>query len=141
MRRAIVGAGRRWIFVPESRSNPGVYSQAMESPLTFQCDECVRIARALRLAWRADNRALRAKMQQVAAASGRNVQQLNVGWVFSIANMPDDEMNAVLESHYPEVTRARRRRHEHEAATGHSVPLHGWSSNAFYRDDEPDQLR
>jgi hypothetical protein len=68
----------------------------MELPLTFQCEECGRIARALRDAWRADNRALRAKMQQVAAASGRNVQQLKVGWVFSIANMPDDEMNAVL---------------------------------------------
>jgi hypothetical protein len=97
-------------------------SAGMEWPLTFQCEECTRIARALRLAWRADTRALRDKMQQVAAASGRNVQQLEVGWVFSIANMPDDEMNAMLESHYPEVT-------------------HGGSSNAFYGDDESDQSR
>ncbi len=111
----------------------------MAFPLTFQCEECLRIAHALRRAWRADNRELRAKMQQVAAASGRDVQQLKVGWVFSIANMPDDEMNAMLDSHYPEVTRARRHRDEHEAATGHSVRLHGWSSNSFYGDDESDR--
>ena len=113
----------------------------MESPLTFRCEECERIARDLRLALRADTRALRAKMHEVAAASGRNVQQLKVGWVFSIANMPDEEMKAVLASHYPEVARARRRRDEHEGATGHSVPLHGWSSHSFYGDDESDPSR
>ena len=113
----------------------------MGFPLTFQCEECGRIARELRLAWRADNRELRAKMRNVAAASGRDVHQLKVGWVFSIANMPDDQMSAVPESHYPEVARARRRRDEHEGATGHSVRLHGWWSNAFDGDDESDQSR
>jgi hypothetical protein len=78
-------------------------------------------------------------MQQVAAASGRNIQQLKMGWVFSIANMPDDEMKTVLESHYPEVARVRRLCDEHEGATGHSVLLHGWSSSSLYGDDESDQ--
>jgi hypothetical protein len=41
--------------------------------------------------------------------------------------MPDDEMQTLLESHYPRVAEARRNKEQHETATGHSVILHGRS--------------
>ena len=75
-------------------------------------------------------------MQDVAAASGRDVHQLKFEWVCSIANMPDAEMNALLESHYPEVVRVRQLREEHERATGHCVRLHGWWSHSLYEGDD-----
>lgn len=100
----------------------------------FQCEECRRIARALRAAWRADRQVLRVKFRDVAASSGRDVRQLGLSWVFSITTMPDDEMRLLLETHYPHVADARRQRDEHEAATGHAVSLHGWTA-ALYGGD------
>jgi hypothetical protein len=97
----------------------------MEKPqASFQCDECRRLFRALRVAWRTDTRAVRAKMHDVAASSGRDLRQFGVSWVFSIAEMPNAEMRYVLDSHYPHVAEARREGEEHEAASGHS--LKGW---------------
>jgi hypothetical protein len=84
----------------------------------------LKIARALQGAWQADHQALRAKLRDVAATSGRDARQLGVRWVFSVAEMPDQEMRFLLESHYPNVAAARRRREEHERASGHS--LKGW---------------
>ena len=93
-------------------------------PAGVQCAECGRLARALRIAWRADNRALRARLCDVAVTSGRDVRQLGMGWVFSVATMPDEEMRVVLESHYPRVAEATRKREAHETASGHC--LKGW---------------
>ena len=102
----------------------------------FECEECNRIARALREAWRADNRAVRVKVQEVAASSGRDPRQLVVGWVSSLAAMPDTEMTTLLEAHYPEVARAKRQRDQHQAATGHIVPLHaGWTLTAYFGEE------
>ena len=98
----------------------------MNLPLNFQCEECGRIARAIRDAGRADGERLRARMERVAESSGRDLSHLRLGWVRSIASMPDDEMTTLLQSHYPELAKAQRRRDEHELATGHSVRLHGW---------------
>jgi hypothetical protein len=40
--------------------------------------------------------------------------------------MPEQEMRTLLRAHYPSAIEARRQKAEHEAATGHSVRLHGW---------------
>ena len=93
-------------------------------PAELQCAECLRLVRALEAARRADNLALRTRLRSVAASSGRDVVQFGVGWVFSVAAMPDDEMKALLQSHYPKFAEANRKREEHEAASGHS--LKGW---------------
>ena len=98
----------------------------------FTCDECLRIARALKKAWQVDKSTLREKLQSVAASSGRDPDRLRLGWVSSVAAMPDDEMKALLDTHYPTVARVNRERADHEAATGHVVPLHaGWVLAAY----------
>jgi hypothetical protein len=43
--------------------------------------------------------------------------------------MPEREMRTLLQAHYPSAIEARRQKAEHEAATGHSVRLHGWRGN------------
>ena len=43
---------------------------AQNLPASFKCEECRRIAKALRAAWQADNRALRARLRDVAVSSG-----------------------------------------------------------------------
>ena len=86
-----------------------------------RCEECSKIARALRVAWRADARELRTRARDVALSTGRGLGQFSVGWVFSVAAMPDDEMKVLLDSHYPRVAEASRLRDAHENATGHSL--------------------
>jgi hypothetical protein len=100
-----------------------------------RCAECRRLARALHLAWRADNDAFRLKARRVADASGRDVRQFGVDWVFSLATMPDEEMRAVLDSHYPTLAEARRASEAHELAAGHS--LKGWWMLRGYLGDAP----
>jgi hypothetical protein len=39
--------------------------------------------------------------------------------------MPDDEMQALLRSHYPRIAEARRDKEQHELTTGHSIMVHG----------------
>lgn len=60
-------------------------------------------------------------MQDLAVASGRDLLQVGVGWVFSVATMPDDEMATLLELHYPTLAEAERKRAEHERVSGHSL--------------------
>src|SRR5262245_43614983 len=91
-------------------------------PPTLRCKECGAIVRELIAAERADRRDVRRRMEHVAAASGRGVREVAVRWVFSVAQMPDGEMQALLDSHSPRLTEAKRKQHEHEALTGHSVP-------------------
>ena len=93
-------------------------------PAEFQWAACLRLARTLVAARRADNLALRTRLRSVAVSSGRDFVQFGVGWVFSVAAMPDDEMKGLLQSHYPKLAEANRKREEHEAASGHS--LKGW---------------
>src|SRR5262245_47129135 len=107
-------------------------------PASFQCEECGRIARALQVSWRADNRALRTRLREVAVSTGRDFRQLGVGWVFSVATMPDDEMKVLLESPHPRGAEAMRTREEHETASGHSVWLNGWWMLSPYVSDEPE---
>ena len=88
------------------------------------CEECLRLVRVLEAARRADNQALRTRLRSVAASSGRDFVEFGIGWVFSVAAMPEDEMKVLLQSHYPRLAEANRKREEHEAASGHS--LKGW---------------
>jgi hypothetical protein len=67
-----------------------------------------------------------ARMREVASSSGRHVQTFVVDWVCSVTDMPGDEMHALLRSHYPQVAEARRKKAEHEGATGHSVTWHSY---------------
>ncbi|PYR10880.1 MAG: hypothetical protein DMG00_11175 [Acidobacteria bacterium] len=80
-------------------------------------------------------------MQSVAETSGRDIRQLNVGWIRSIASMPDHEMTAVLQSHYLDVAKIQQQQQEHETATGHSVRLHGWWALCFYENGDLGQSR
>jgi hypothetical protein len=105
-----------------------------QRPAELQCAECLRHARALRAAWQADNRALRTKIRDLAAVSGRDLRQVGLKWVFSLAAMPDEEMRVLLDAHYPKVTAARQESEEHETATGHS--LKGWWAALQYWPDE-----
>jgi len=104
--------------------------------LPMPCAECLRIAKALRGAWRADAQKLRAKVRDAAVSSGRDPREFGIGWVFSVARMPDEEMRALLEAHYPTVAETTRRREEHEKLTGHS--LKAWSMFSSYSADEAD---
>jgi hypothetical protein len=93
---------------------------------SLHCDVCGAIARELHEAWQADNRDVAERMREVASSSGRDVQKFVVDWVCSITDMPDDEMQTLLRSHYPRVAEARRRKAEHENSTGHSVTWHSY---------------
>jgi len=99
----------------------------------FHCAECRRLVRALNTAWKADNHELRTRLRDVAAAAGRDASEFGVGWVFSIAKMPDDEMRALLESHYPQLAEAKRRSEEHETASGHSLKA-WWMASSYIAD-------
>ena len=86
-------------------------------PPEYRCEECLRIARALRSAWLADNRALRTRMRDAASSADRDLREFGVSWVFSVARMADDEKDVLLKSHYPKVAEVTRKREEHESAT------------------------
>jgi hypothetical protein len=90
-------------------------------PPSFACKECETIATDLQNAWKSDLEDLRARLEGVAISSGRDPQKMGLHWIFSIAEMPDDELQALLRSHYPRVAETRRKKKEHEGTTGHSV--------------------
>lgn len=56
--------------------------------------------------------------------------------MFSLAEMPDEEMRVLLDAHYPRVSAARQQSEAHETATGHS--LKGWWVALQYSSDEPE---
>ena len=106
-----------------------------------RCEECLRIARALRAAWRTDSRTVRTKLDEVAASSRPRSTTGRCRVVASIAAMPDSEMTTLLDAHYPEVAEAKRRWDEHEQVTGHHVPLHaGWVLSAYGLGEELEEL-
>src|SRR4249919_979479 len=101
----------------------------MPLPLDFRCAECERIARELRAAFLIDAEEVKRRLLLTAESSGRDVRKMGTAWVFSVAQMPAGEMRTLLQAHYPTAIEARRQKAEHEAATGHSVRLHGWRGN------------
>ena len=79
-----------------------------------------------------DHREVRKRLQETAQASGRGLEEMRKVWVESVSKMSPDEIHTLMRAHYPRCTEARRKKAEHEAATGHSVHVHGWS-RAFGR--------
>jgi hypothetical protein len=51
---------------------------------------------------------------------------MGVAWVFSVARLPDAELQTVMRAHTPRTGEARRRKSAHETASGHSIHLLGW---------------
>ncbi len=95
-------------------------------PLDFACAECAEILRALLNEFHIDHREVRRRLKETADAQGRTVEEMRNVWVASVAKMPSGEMQTLMKAHYPRAVEARRRRKEHEAATGHSVYMHGY---------------
>jgi len=98
----------------------------MPLPATFRCAECERIFRELRAAFLLDAKDVAQRLRKAAESSGQDVGTFRTAWVRSVANMPEREMLTLLRAHYPSAIETRRQKAEHEAATGHSVRLHGW---------------
>ena len=95
-------------------------------PPEFECAQCKDIVRALQDAWKADLQQLHTRLVDVAISSGRDPRSLGIRWIFSIAEMPDDEMQSLLRAHYSRVAEARKTKEQHESTTGHSIVWHGW---------------
>jgi hypothetical protein len=93
---------------------------------TFRCAECERIFRELRAAFLLDAKEVGERLRRTAESSGQEVERFRTAWVQSVAKMPEQEMLTLLRAHYPGAIETRRQKAEHEAATGHSVRLHGW---------------
>jgi hypothetical protein len=94
-------------------------------PTGSTCEQCQKVAQELQDAWTSDLQELRTRLEDVALSSGRDPLKLAIHWIFSMAEMPDVEMKALLQSHYPRVAEAQRNKQQHETTTGHSVILHG----------------
>ena len=94
---------------------------------SFECKECEKLAQGLQGAWKFNLQELQARLRHVAISSGRDPQKVRFDWIFSIAEMPDDEMQALLRSHYPRVAEARRKQEQHRDTTGHWVGLRSWT--------------
>jgi hypothetical protein len=72
-------------------------------------------------AQRVDLDEMRKHLLETARSSGREPGEMRNVWLSSIARMPDDEMQTVLQAQYPRTAAARRKKSDHEIATGHSV--------------------
>jgi hypothetical protein len=70
----------------------------------------------------ADLEQMRQHLLDAARSSGREPEEMRNVWLSSVMKMPDNEMQTVLRAHTPRTTEQRRRKKsEHEIATGHSV--------------------
>ena len=98
-------------------------------PYDFECEECGIILRTLLDSFHVDRREIFARLSETAQSTGRGLKDVRTTWAESLANMPVDE---AMRAHYPRSAEARRKKTEHEALTGHSIHMHGWSG-AFGR--------
>ena len=89
--------------------------------LDFHCDECDAIVKEMVAARKSDLADMRRHLLEAARSSGRGPQEMRDAWLASIVRMPDEELQTVMRAHYPRSEGVRRRKAEHEAATGHSV--------------------
>ena len=91
-------------------------------PVNLDCPECEAILRELLDAREADREEMREHLFAAARSSGREPEEMRNVWLWSVMQRPDDEMRTVIRAHTPRATEARRRkRSDHETATGHSV--------------------
>ena len=94
----------------------------------FHCSECRALVSDFRHAWEADHSEMRARVRQTAEAGNRDPQTFLLHWVMSLAQMPDDEFEALQTMRYPRVAEVRRRWSEHEARSGHAALGDSWRS-------------
>ena len=81
-----------------------------------------------RHAWEADRSEMRARIRQTAEAGNRDPQRFLLHWVMSLAQMPDDECEALQTLRYPRVAEVRRRWSKHEVRSGHAALGDSWRS-------------
>jgi hypothetical protein len=79
-------------------------------------------------AWEADHSEMRARFRETAQAGDRDPRAFLLLWVMSVAQMPDDEFEALQTMRYPRVAEVRRRWTEHEARSGHAGLGDSWRS-------------
>ena len=91
-------------------------------PVNVDCPECEAILRELLDARDVDLEEMRQHLFEAARSSGRAPEEMRNVWLSSVMKMPDNEMQTVIRAHAPRATEARRRKKsDHEIATGHSV--------------------
>jgi hypothetical protein len=91
-------------------------------PPNLHCDECEAILRELLDARQVDLEEMRKHLLETARSSGREPEEMRDVWLSSVMRMSDEEMQTVMRAHAPRATAARRRKKsDHEIATGHSV--------------------
>jgi hypothetical protein len=91
-------------------------------PVNVDCRECEDILRELLDAREVDLEEMHRHLLEAARSSGRDPEQMRNVWLSSVMKMPDNEMQTVLRAHTPRTAAQRRRRKsDHEIATGHSV--------------------
>jgi hypothetical protein len=91
-------------------------------PVDIDCPECEAILRELLDARQLDLQEMRKHLLEAARSTGREPEEMRTVWLSSVMKMPDDEMQTVIRAHAPRATEQRRRRKsDHEVASGHSV--------------------
>jgi hypothetical protein len=69
---------------------------------------------------------VRAQFQETAQSAGREPEAFILPWVMSLAQMPDDEFEALQAARYPRVADVLRRWKNHAFVAGHSDLGDGW---------------
>jgi hypothetical protein len=100
-----------------------VESEAMKPtlPANIDCPQCESILRKLLDAHQRDFEEMRNHLFEAARSSGREPEEMRDAWLSSIVKMPDDEMQTVRRALAPRTAAERRKKSDHEMATGHSV--------------------
>jgi hypothetical protein len=92
----------------------------MPQPWQRRCSECDDLGRDLQDAWRADEHDVRTQFQETAQSAGREPEAFILPWVMSLAQMPDDQFEALQAARYPRVLNVLRRWRDHATLAGHS---------------------
>jgi hypothetical protein len=91
-------------------------------PVDIDCPECEAILRELLDARQLDLQEMRKHLLEAARSTGREPEEMRNVLLSSVMKMPDDEMQTVIRAHALGATEQRRRRKsDHEVASGHSV--------------------
>jgi hypothetical protein len=69
---------------------------------------------------------VRARFQETAQSAGRQPEAFILPWVTSLAQMPDDEFEALQAARYPRVANVLRRWRDHATLAGHSDLGDSW---------------
>jgi hypothetical protein len=69
---------------------------------------------------------VREQFEETAQSGGREPETFILPWVTSLAQMPDDEFEALQAARYPRVANVLRRWRDHATVAGHSDLGDGW---------------